>query len=306
MREITLYKLQPDYVVGSTNNLDLLSKKIFDDEKTLTLIEQDYKLDNENYNKEYINAMLNYKKNLHLYSWLVLKKYYEEALIGESVFPNHQVEELKKHGWMFPQQCINHTIYSSGFYPKTTEELYIEYFDTNFDNLFDFCIGVKGSVIDNYYKQAIDCYKNNRLYSCVCSLFPIIESLHQYINRFNKDEFYRIKNNLEQVSNNISQVVDIYTVKVNYYINLVNQFNNLAENHYFKNNVKRKEEPEIINRNRIMHGLFTRVVSKKDCLQLFCTISNLVVIQHILDCNEMFNNTSKEIEELELKLKENS
>lgn len=48
-----------------------------------------------------------------------------------------------------------------------------------------------------------------------------------------------------------------------------------------------------------MHGLFTRIISKKDCLQLFCTISNLVVIQHILDHNEIHNSTKKEIEELE-------
>ena len=304
MREITLYKLQPDYIVGSTNNIDALSVKLSEDDKILKIIEQDYNSDNEKYKKEYLSAMLNYKRNLHLYSWLVLKKYYEEAYMEETVFPNYQIEEMKRQGWMFPQQCIKYKIHSSGLYLKTTEELYIEFFDLYFDRLFGFCIGAKGSVIDNYYKQAIDCYKRNDYYSCVVSLFPIIESLHQYINRFDKDEFYRIKNNLEKVSNNISKVVDIYAVKVKYYINLVIQFNDLAKNHYFKNNVKRKEEPEIINRNRIMHGLFTRLVSKKDCLQLFCTISNLVVIYQILDHNEIYNNTGNEIDELIEKFKD--
>lgn len=301
MREIRLYEIEPDYFAGSAKNIDCISNKISEDEKLLNLIEKDYKTDNEKYKKEYLCAMLNFKKNLHLYSWLVLKKYYEEVIMEELIFPNYQMEELKNHGWMFPQQCINYKIYSSGFYPKTTEELYIEFFDDNFDNLFGFCIGERGSVINNYYMQAIDCYKRNNYYSCVVSLFPIIESLHQYINRFDKDEFYKIKNNLERVSNNIGKVVNIYTVKVNYYTNLVNQFNDLVKNHYFNNNVNRKDEPEIINRNRIMHGLFTRRVNKKDCLQLFCVISNLVVINHILDHNEMFNNTSKEIKELQEK-----
>lgn len=304
MREISLYKVETDYIIGSSKNIDLISKKINDDNKIIESIEKDYNSDNEKYRKEYICAMLNYKKNLRLYAGLVLKKYYEEAIVEEKVFPNYQIEEMKKHGWMFPQQCIHIKIQSSGYYPKSTEELYIELFDKYFDILFGFCIGVKGSVIDNYYKQAIDCYKRNDYYSCVVSLFPIIESLHQYINRFDKDEFYRIKNNLENVSNNISQVVEIYAVKVKYYINLVNQFNDLAKNHYFKNNVKRKEEPEIINRNRIMHGLFTRIISKKDCLQLFCAISNLVVIQHILDHNEMYKNLSIEIEKMELEFNE--
>ena len=186
MRKITLYKLQPDYIVGSTDNIDALSAKITEDDKMLKLIEQDYIFDNEKYKKEYLSAMLNYKRNLHLYSWLVLKKYYEEAYMEETVFPNYQIEEMKRHGWMFPQQCITYKIQSSGLYPKTTEELYIEFFDLYFDRLFGFCIGEKGSVIDNYYKQAIDCYKNNNYYSCAVSLFPIIESLHQYINRFVK------------------------------------------------------------------------------------------------------------------------
>lgn len=130
--------------------------------------------------------MLNYKKNLRLYAWLVLKKYYEEAIVEEKVFSNYQIEEMKKHGWIFPQQCIHIKIQSSGYYPKSTEELYIELFDKYFDNLFGISIGVKGSIADNYYKQAIDCYKRNDYYSCVVSLFPIIESLHQYINRFDK------------------------------------------------------------------------------------------------------------------------
>lgn len=78
-------------------------------------------------------------------------------------------------------------------------------------------------------------------------------------------------------------------------------FNDLAENHYFNKSLDRQNEPEIINRNRIMHGLFSREISQKDCLQLFCVISNMVVIKSIIDANEMMDKTIEEMKQLQQK-----
>ena len=61
----------------------------------------------------------------------------------------------------------------------------------------------------------------------------------------------------------------------------------------------RQNEPEIINRNRIMHGLFSREISQKDCLQLFCVISNMVVIKSIIDASEMMDKTLEELKQLQ-------
>lgn len=82
-------------------------------------------------------------------------------------------------------------------------------------------------------------------------------------------------------------------------LNLVKQFNELAKEHYFNISLDRKDEPEIINRNRIMHGLFSREISQKDCLQLFCVISNMIVIKSIIDANEMMNKTMEELKQLQ-------
>ena len=73
----------------------------------------------------------------------------------------------------------------------------------------------------------------------------------------------------------------------------------MAKNHYFNKSLDRQIEPEIINRNRIMHGLFSREISQKDCLQLFCVISNMVVIKSIIDANEMLNKTIEELKQLQ-------
>lgn len=230
---------------------------------------------------------------------MFLKWHFDQALISDKESnPDYQKEEMKKKGWMFPLYFVNTSIRTSGDIQISIEELYIRYFDKLFDELFNFNIGEPNSRIDRYFKQAIFNYKNQCYYSCAVSLFPIIESYHQFINNFNQDCFYKIKDNLDDVAEKIEHVKQIYAIQIDYYKNLVQQFNELAKKHYFKKSVSRKNEPEIINRNRIMHGLFSREISQKDCLQLFCVISNMVVIKNIIDANDNMNKIEEEIAKL--------
>ena len=300
MREIDIYQMEQEYFIGDVKNLYALEKKLKKDFVLLKEIEGDFNQNPTQFKNEYINAKTVYLKNQYMYWWSFLKRYFDQALFSElSTVSDSQKEEMKKHGWMFPHAFINTRITTSGSTNITTEELYIRNFDRLFDKLFTFNIGEKNSRIDRYYKQAIINYKNRCYYSCVVSLFPIIESYHQYINNFNDNEFYKIKNNLENITEKVEDVKQIYNTKISYYINLVKQFNDLAKNHYFKISLDRHNEPEIINRNRIIHGLFSREISQKDCLQLFCVISNMIVIKSIIDANEMMNNTMEELKQLQ-------
>lgn len=300
MREIKLYEIEPIYEMGEVNNLLALGEKIKEDQEVLSQIQHDYDHNQEGYKKEYIPAKINHLKNQHLYYWFVLKKYFDDALVAKSFnSADYQKEEMKKRGWMLPQFFINSSLSATGGAPVTTEELYIRNIHRMFDYLFLFPIGETNSRIDRYYKQAISNYKNDNYYSCAVSLFPIIESYHQYMTNYSKNGFYRIKENLSKVNKSIETVNQIYNTKIEYYMDLVNQFNDLAENHYFCVSLDRENEPEIINRNRIMHGLFSREISQKDCLQLFCTLSNMVTIKNILNANEMMDKTAEELKELE-------
>lgn len=300
MRKIDIYQLKTEYIVGDTTNLLALKEKVEKDMILLKEIEIDYNKQSNKYKKEYTEAKTNYLKNKYMYYWLFLKQYFDQALFSQLLlFPDLQKEEMKKHGWMFPISFINIKITTSGEVNITTEQFFIRYFDRLFDELFGFNIGKENSRINKYYKQAIFNYRNKCYYSCVVSLFPIIESYHQYMNNFNKNEFYKIKNNLDGITEKIEDVTQIYNTRINYYVNLVKQFNDLAKNHYFSISLERQEEPEIINRNRIMHGIFSREVSQKDCLQLFCVISNMVIIKSIIDANEAMNQTSQELKQLQ-------
>lgn len=299
MREIFIFQMNPKFIIGDTQNLQELKEKITRDATLLSQIKVDYDKDPDNFKNEFISAKINHLKNQYLYNWLFLKWHFDQALISDKESnPDYQKEEMKKKGWMFPLYFINTSIRTSGDIQISIEELYIRYFDKLFDELFNFTIGEPNSRIDRYFKQAIFNYKNQCYYSCAVSLFPIIESYHQFINNFNQDCFYKIKDNLDDVAEKIEHVKQIYAIQIDYYKNLVQQFNELAKKHYFKKSVSRKNEPEIINRNRIMHGLFSREISQKDCLQLFCVISNMVVIKNIIDANDNMNKIEEEIAKL--------
>lgn len=300
MRKIDIFQMEPEFILGDLQDLQALEKKLNEDSILLSQIEVDYNNDCNKYNEEFVSAKINHLKNQHLYSWLFLKWYFDQAINSEmKTFPDFQKEEMRKKGWMLPLYFINKSIMATGGSPVTTEELYIRNFDKLFDILFDFNIGEKNSRIDRYYHQAIFNYKNQCYYSCAVSLFPIIESYHQFINNFNEDCFYKIKDNLESVTKKMENVKQIYNIQIEYYKNLVKQFNELAKKHYFKKSLGRKNEPTIINRNRIMHGLFSREISQKDCLQLFCVISNMVVIKNIIDANERMNVIENELAKLQ-------
>lgn len=297
---IEKYKMEPEYVLGDDTNLQNLAKKISDDEEKLSKIRIEC---GDDYEVRHKNDIINHLSNLRLYNYLVLKNYLDRVINNELTgFVDYQKEDMKKHGWMFPLCFSNARIMTSGYVEETTEDIYVRNFHNLFDRLFDFNIGEKDSRIDRYYHEAIFNYKNEKYYSCVISLFPIIESYHQHMTNFNEEKFYRIKDNLSKVFNKIQDIRQVYSRQIKYYIELVKQFNDLIENHYFITSLSRTEEPEIINRNRLMHGLFSREVSQKDCLQLFCVISNMIVIKNIIDVNETITFLEKEIEELKTSL----
>lgn len=299
MRKIDVFQRKPEFILGDPQNLQALEKKLNEDTKLLSQIEVDYNNEPNKYNEEFVSAKINHLKNQYLYCWLILKYYFDQAIDSAiKIFPDFQKEEMREKGWMLPLFFINKKLMASGGSPATTEDLYVRNIDKLFNTLFNFSIGEKNSRIDRYYQQAISNYKNQCYYSCAVSLFPIIESYHQFINHFNDDSFYKIKDNLESLTEKMENVKQIYNIKIKYYIDLVKQFNELAKEHYFKQSLSRKNEPAIINRNRIMHGLFSREISQKDCLQLFCVISNMVVIKNIIDANDNMNKIEEEIAKL--------
>ena len=297
MREISVYEMLPEYISGSPQNYLNLKEKITKDRSILADITLDYEKDEARYKEEYKAAYKNFLINQFLYGWSFLHMCDGTAVLSDaSQYPDDPKEELKRRGWMIPPSFMNKRIISQ--YNKTTEELYIDHFDAFFDDYFSLSIGDEGSRIDRYYKQAVANYKNECYYACAVSLFPIIESYHKYTNDYGDNKIYKIKKSLGDVKDKVLGLRKTITCGVKYYTKLIEQFNNLVKKHYFNISTDMNDEPEIINRNRIAHGIFSREIDKKDCLQLFCVLSNLVFIKQLIEANKLMADTEEKLKQL--------
>lgn len=297
MREISVYEMLPEYISGSSENYLNLKEKIDKDRLILADIMRDYEKDEVMYREEYKAAYKNFLINQFLYGWSFLHMCDGTAVVSDAFqYPDDPKEELKRRGWMIPPSLMNIRITTP--LNMTTEELYIDHFHSDFDQHFNFSIGEENSRIDRYYKQAIANYKNECFYACAVSLFPIIESYHKYINDYDDDKIYKIKNKLSDVTDKVLGLRKTIECGVKYYTKLIEQFNELAQKHYFNTSTDMTDEPEIINRNRIVHGIFSREIDKKDCLQLFCVITNLVFIKQLIEADKLMADAEEKLERL--------
>ena len=74
----------------------------------------------------------------------------------------------------------------------------------------------------------------------------------------------------------------------------------LSENYYAKS-LESDPEPVEMNRNRIMHGIFTREISKTDCLKEFCIVRSLIMFYDWLQHIERMDSILIEINEIKSK-----
>ena len=80
-----------------------------------------------------------------------------------------------------------------------------------------------------------------------------------------------------------TQVDGVVCFNKEYFINFERQMNSFLLNNFYAKSVEKDSEPKEINRNRIMHGIFTRKVSKVDCLKLFVLINSLLLFNDWLN-----------------------
>lgn len=154
---------------------------------------------------------------------------------------------------------------------KTANKLAMEYCDREsmselFENLHE--QNIKKEDLDS----AIFCYKNKQYKACALMIFCLIDS--KLIKLQSKDEWRasglgatsKLKGQLEQKINKTHVFITAL-----YHINLMTCLET-----YFANGNNFVKEPYTINRNFIDHGMNTRAVRKRDCIQLFLALYNLL------------------------------
>lgn len=271
MEKIEIYQY-PSIFVSSQyfEYAEDLKKKI---EKDRIVLEQNKTLENE----------IAYKTNLLTYYYLLFEGGVQTSLVCEE-----SVRE-QKEGWFIWLQ--NYHI-STSIPFKNDDEKYTYWFD----KYFSIYLETQNSTIP-YYLEAVKNYKDGNLFACVCCLFPIIEYLERKISRQNGNEIFKIKPALKNL-----QMPQMEGYK-KYFEAFEKNLNDFLINTVYKTSIEQEPEPEFICRNRIMHGIFTREISKTDCLKLFCIVKSMDCFNSWINITKSIKTLSEEL--IELKKLEN-
>lgn len=247
-----------------------LHKKIEEDRKIL-----------EKFNNN--DNLLALKTNEYLYHWLICNGVATNGMLSEERL------SYTKTGWfiwlqtydMFTTQ-VHHSI----------DDQYTYWFDKYFDMQFN-------SELDNSenFKQVIQCYKGKMLFPCVCGLFSIIEYYLRRIFQFDGKEIFHVRKELKG-----SAIPEISGYK-KYFLDFEKALKDYLSKTYYAKSLESEPEPVEMNRNRIMHGIFTREISKTDCLKVFCIVRSLILFYNWLQHIESMDILLKEIDKIKSELK---
>lgn len=196
-----------------------------------------------------------FNKNLLVYHYLIVDGTVINGSFSESNL------RYQQDGWFIWLQ--NYSFTTS--YPyNSNDELFTYWFDKYFDQNFS-----NVEYGGRYLVEAINNYKYGQYYSCVCGLFPLIEFFERRIAKFDGESVFHIKKALEE-----SQVKDLSGYK-KYFEDFETNLNTFLKDNIYAVSAEADEEPNVICRNRVLHGIFTRDINKTDCLKLFCIVKSM-------------------------------
>ena len=226
-------------------------------------LKQDKKILEDNCTKDNLVA---YKSNEYLFYWLKFD-YYNLRLVISQID-----EEAFEDGWFVWLNDSRLEISGVGF--ETMDERraygYDKYFDYFFSILFN---------QNRYLDEAIWCYKNGKYCASACLLFTNIEFLERQIGDFNPADKFIMSKALKQ-----TQTSTINAFSKDYYQYFEEKMNDFLHNNCYATSTANDPEPKVINRNRVMHGILTREISKTDCLKLFVLVKSMFLFNDWLSC----------------------
>jgi|LAHS01.1.fsa_nt_gb uncharacterized protein YukE len=121
--------------------------------------------------------------------------------------------------------------------------------------------------------EAIYCYEHKQYTSCALLLFALIDA--KMIRKQPKQEGKRRPVGGTAARELKKRFADKHDVNTMFFL-LFDYINLMAcLDIFFKNGEDFKQEPAVINRNFVGHGMHSRKVRKRDCIQLFLVLYNL-------------------------------
>lgn len=224
--------------------------------------------------------VISFKCNMYLLNWLKFNYYNFISLTS------HIDEEDIRNGWFVWLKDYRFKL-AKNF--DSVDERNTEFYDKYFDRI----INLNG--VNDYLDESIWCYKNGKYHACACLLFSSIENIERRIKSFNPASMFKMSNQLKTIASN-----DVICFNKAYFEDFEKRMNNFLNEHYYAKSLEIDPEPVCMNRNRVMHGIFTRRISKTDCLKLFVITNSLVRFNSWLDSFRTMKQISLELSKTEL------
>lgn len=196
---------------------------------------------------------------LNQYKFYWLKKDYYDTMSLVSRIDGKDTE----NGWFV--WLKNYSLSVQGTF-KDQDERNAAIYSEHFEILMPFLAGA-GDQVD----EAIFCYKQEKYFACSCVLFSCIEKNQRSVSDFDPSKVFKMSKQLH-----LKQAESVACFNKKYFVSFEKQMNGFMLNNFFSRSTEADPEPKEINRNRIMHGIFTRDVSKTDCLKLFVLLNSLL------------------------------
>lgn len=296
-RRLLMKKIEPysaiTYTMDLSKNILELREKIAADEKDLIGLNR-----NNISEKEYYTNLYIHNQNKYLYYELILRNEFGKRLLGNNYSKIYDL--MYQKGWIMFRQDFRVSGYSS----TDSEQLYIDYFHEYFHTYFPSSISFDSKIANAYYQQCRLAYVNDAYYVCAQGLFPVIEYLHKLVGKFDGKSIFRIKENFDKTKEHVESISQPFKTNIDFFVCMIDNVNSLIKEHIFSKSIENDAEPIIINRNRVSHGIFTREIDKKDCLQLFCIVMALKNLSNIIETDNRRKNILNELRDLTRKLKE--
>lgn len=280
------------YTMDLSKNIIELREKIATDEKVLAGLKKDNISEKECYSNIYIH----YQNKLLFYD-LILRNEFGKKILGNS-FSKTYYDVLSQKGWIMFRQDFR----VSGYSNKDSEQLYVDFFHEYFHTYFPSSISFDSKIANAYYQQCRLAYVNDAYYICAQGLFPVIEYLHKLVGKFDGESIFKIRNNFDKTKEQVESISQPFKTNIDFFVRMIDNVNLLIKEHIFSKSIEKDEEPSIINRNRISHGIFTREIDKKDCLQLFCIVMALESLSDIIETDNRRKQILNEIKEIAKKI----
>ena len=215
--------------------------------------------------------------NIYLYWRFHLQYFYSKAL-DMSITDNTANEQF---GWFsYPRNgrivLGNHNEFAS------LDEYNTAVYSKYFDGFFSF--EIKNSLVQQYFEECKLLFKEHKFYSCACAIFPIIEHFTRKLSQYTSENGKFTQHSaLNKIIDRIPQWTGIPDISIEFFTNEYKKITHFMLDNYYKRSTQEDEEPPFICRNRLLHGIITRKVSKSDCLKLFLILRSFSYLEKVFD-----------------------